>query len=164
MQLSEIAARLDCVLKGEGTAEITAVVGIEEADSGHLTFVSNPKYASKAKATRASGLIVSPEFPELSIPTLRDSNPYLTFARAIELFYTPPKAKPGVDPAARIASSAKIGEGASIGPFVVIEDDVVIGAHCTVHPFCPYLAWRAYRQQLHGVRPLHSSRILPTRQ
>jgi UDP-3-O-[3-hydroxymyristoyl] glucosamine N-acyltransferase len=110
-------------------------VGIEDAGPGNLTFVSNPKYAAKTKTTQAAAIIVSPDFPELSIPTLRHSNPYLTFARAIELFYTPPVATSGVDPTARIASSAKIGEGASIGPYVVIEEDAVVGAHCTLHPF-----------------------------
>ncbi len=115
--------------------EITAVTGIEDAGPGHLTFVSNPKYAGKSKTTRASAIIVAPDFAELPIATLRHSNPYLTFARAIEFFYTPPKAQTGVDSSARIASSARIGGGASIGPFVVIEDEVTIGANCTIHPF-----------------------------
>jgi len=126
---------LDCVLTGNGDVEITGVVGIEEAGPGHLTFVSNPKYAAKAKTTEAGAIIVAPEFPELQIATLRNPNPYLTFARAIEIFYTPPQAKSGIDSGARIAASARIGEGASIGPFVVIEDDVVIGTNCVLHPF-----------------------------
>ena len=134
MKLSEIAARLDSVLTGDDT-EITAVVGIEDAGPGHLTFVSNPKYAAKAKTTRASALIVAPDFPQLAIATLRNATPYLTFARAIEIFYTPPKAASGIDPSARIAATARIGEGASIGPWVVIEDDVVIGQGCTILPF-----------------------------
>jgi UDP-3-O-[3-hydroxymyristoyl] glucosamine N-acyltransferase len=135
LKLSEIAARLDCVLNGKGDVDIAAVVGIEDAGPGNLTFVSNPKYAAKAKTTQAAAVIVAPEFPELPMPTLRHSNPYLTFARAIELFYTPPASAPGIDATARIAASAKIGEGASIGPYVVIEDDVVIGPHCTLYPF-----------------------------
>ncbi len=135
MKLSEIAAKLDCVITGNGDVDITAVVGIEEAGAGHLTFVSNPKYAAKAKTTQASAIIVSPDFAELPIATLRNANPYLTFARAIELFYQPPQAHRGIDTLARVAASARIGEGASIAPFVVIEDDVIIGAHCTISPF-----------------------------
>ena len=135
MKLSELAARLDCVLKGDGNSEITSVVGIEDADAGHLTFVSNPKYAGKAKTTKASAVIVSPDFPEIPAATLRHANPYLTFARAIEIFYDAPRQAHGIDPSARIAATAKIGEGASIGPFVVIEDDVQIGKNCTIYPF-----------------------------
>ena len=135
MKLSELAARLDCVLKGDGNSEITSVVGIEDADAGHLTFVSNPKYAGKAKTTKASAVIVSPDFPEIPAATLRHANPYLTFARAIEIFYEAPRQAHGIDPSARIAATAKIGEGASIGPFVFIEDDVQIGKNCTIYPF-----------------------------
>ena len=135
MKLSSIAARLDCVLKGDGDVEITRVVGIDEAGPGHLTFVSIAKYAAKARTTRAGGVIVSPDFPEIPAATLRSSNPYLTFARAVELFYEPPQAIRGIDSAARIATSAGIGEGASIGPCVVIEDDVRIGTNCVIHPF-----------------------------
>ncbi len=120
---------------GGADVDITAVVGIEDAGAGHITFVSNPKYASRAKTSTASAIIVSQDFPELSISTLRTSNPYLTFARAIELFYAVPPSAPGVDSSARISSTAKIGHGGSIGPHVVIEDDVVIGANATILPF-----------------------------
>src|SRR4051812_15123337 len=108
------------MVQGDGETEITAVVGIEEAESGHLTFVSNPKYASKVRTTKASAVIVSSDFPEIPAATLRSANPYLTFARAVELFYKQPQPATGIDPSARIAASARIGEGASIGPYVVI--------------------------------------------
>ena len=135
MKLSEIAARLDCVLNGDGDVEISRVVGIDDADTGHLTFVSNAKYAAKARTTKASAVIVSPDFPEIPAATLRNANPYLAFARAVELFYEAPKPARGADATARVASSAKVGEGASIGAYVVIEDDVHIGKNCTIQPF-----------------------------
>ncbi len=135
MKLTDVAARLDCVLKGDGNMEIAGVAGIEEAEAGHLTFVSNPRYAAKARTTKASAVIVSPDFPDIPSATLRSGNPYLTFAHAVELFYQSPEPARGVDASARIGVSARIGEGASIGPYVVIEDDVTIGKHCTIHPF-----------------------------
>jgi len=135
VRLSEIATRLDCTLKGDGNVEITGVVGIDDAVAGHLTFVSNPKYAAKARTTKASAVIVSQDFPEIEIATLRSSNPYLTFGRALGLFYEPPQLAPGIDSGARIAPSAKIGEGASIAAYVVVEDDVQIGNDCVLYPF-----------------------------
>jgi len=135
MKLTEIAARVDCVLTGDGNVEIVRVLGIDEAGPGDLTFVSNPKYASKARTTKASAVIVSPDFPEIPTPSLRHANPYLIFARAIELFYEAPRQTAGIDSAARIAATATIGEGASIGPFVVIEDNVQIGRNSTIYPF-----------------------------
>jgi UDP-3-O-[3-hydroxymyristoyl] glucosamine N-acyltransferase len=135
MKLQQIAKRLECELIGNGELEIDGVAGIEEARAGQVTFVSNPKYAAKARSTAASAVIVSKDFPAVAAATLRTSNPYLAFARAIELFYQTPIQRPGIDPSARIASTATIGEGASIGPFVVIEDDVAIGRGATIYPF-----------------------------
>ena len=64
VKLTDIAARLDCVLKGNGDAEIAAVAGIDEAKARDLTFVSNPKYAAKARTTQASAVIVAHDVPE----------------------------------------------------------------------------------------------------
>src|SRR5947199_6302348 len=106
MKLSDISARLNCVLNGDGDAEITRVFGIDEAGPGQLTFVSNAKYAAKARTTKASAVIVSSDFPDIDTATLRTANPYLAFAHAVELFYSAPKPPRAVDASARIAASA----------------------------------------------------------
>jgi len=85
MKLGEIAERLGAKLSGPGSVEIHGVRGIEEAGPGELTFVANQKYAAAAKSTRAAAVIVAHEFPQISAPTLRTENPYLAFARAVEL-------------------------------------------------------------------------------
>jgi UDP-3-O-[3-hydroxymyristoyl] glucosamine N-acyltransferase len=126
MKLSEIAQRIGARVVGED-AEITGVMGIEEAGAGHLTFVANPKYAAAARQTKASAVIVDEKFPALAVATVRTGNPYLAFAKALELFYTPPTYAPGIHPTAVINATAKIGARASIGPYVVIDQDVVIG-------------------------------------
>jgi len=132
MKLSEIASALGARLEGNGALEITGVAGIEEAGTGQLTFVANPKYAAAAKTTRASAVIVAEDFPALATATLRSKNPYLDFARALELFYQPPQYAPGVHPTAVLHPSAKIGKGASIGPYVVVDQDVEIGESCVL--------------------------------
>jgi UDP-3-O-[3-hydroxymyristoyl] glucosamine N-acyltransferase len=134
MKLGEIAKRLDTHLEGDGVIEIHGVAGIEEAGPGQITFVANPKYATAAHRTRASALVVSPDFPPLEAATLRDKNPYLIFARVIELFYKPPEYPAGVHPTACIHPSAKLGKNASVGAYVVIDADVTIGDNCTVLP------------------------------
>jgi len=133
MKLSQIASELNVRLDGQD-ANITGVAGIEEAGPGQITFIANPKYASAVKSTRASAVIVSEDFPHAPVTTLRSSNPYLTFARALELFYQPPKYDPGIHPTAQIHLSAKIGQNASIGPYVVIDQDVVIGENSVILP------------------------------
>jgi UDP-3-O-[3-hydroxymyristoyl] glucosamine N-acyltransferase len=130
MKLSRLAAALQVRLEnGSPDTEITGVAGIEEAGSGQVTFVANPKYAAAARTTRASAVIVSEDFPATPGAMLRSKNPYLSFARAIELFYQPPAYPPGVHATAVIHPSASIGPQAHIGPFVTIDRDVTIGAN-----------------------------------
>lgn len=141
MQLSEIARRLGCVLEGDPTTEITGVMGLEEAEAGHLTFLSNPKYTQRFAATAASAAIVAEDFQSpIAIPLLRHRNPYLMFARALELFYSPPATTPGIHPTAVIDPTATLGEGCSIGAHVVIGAQVQIGAGTIIHPNCTIYA------------------------
>jgi UDP-3-O-[3-hydroxymyristoyl] glucosamine N-acyltransferase len=134
MRLAEIAEHLGAELRGDGAAEIRGVAGIEEAAAGQLTFVANPKYAGLARTTGATALLVKPDFPEIAAATLRLANPYLAFARAIELFYQAPRYAVGVHPTAMVAPTAVVGAGAHIGAYVVIEDGVVIGEDATILP------------------------------
>jgi UDP-3-O-[3-hydroxymyristoyl] glucosamine N-acyltransferase len=135
LKLGHIAQQLGCELKGNADIDIQRVAGIDEAQPGDLTFVSNRKYASRVKTTSASAVILEPSFPDIEAATLRTANPYLAFARAVELFYQSPVPPSGIDSSARIAPTAKIGANASIGPFVVIEDDVEIGTDCILFSF-----------------------------
>ena len=135
MKLGQIASTLGIKLEnGSPETEISGVAGIEEAGSGQLTFIANRKYAGAAKTTKAAAVIVAEDFPSLQNATLRSPNPYLSFARAIELFYRPPRYPVGVHSTAVIHDSAKIGKNAAIGPYVVIDEDVEIGRNCVLMP------------------------------
>jgi len=130
MKLSDIAAALNARIdNAPPDTEITGVAGIEQASPGHLTFVSNPKYNAAAKITKASAVIVAENFPAISTGMLRSKNPYLAWAKALELFYQPPSYAPGIHPTAVIHPTAKkkLGKNAHLGPYVVIDEDAVIG-------------------------------------
>jgi UDP-3-O-[3-hydroxymyristoyl] glucosamine N-acyltransferase len=128
MKLSAIAAALNLRLEnGSPDTEITGLNGIDQAGPGELTFVSNPKYASAARKTRASAVIVAEDFPAIPAAMLRAKDPYLSFAQALELFHPPLRYASGVHPTAVVHESAKIGAGAHIGPYVVIGENVEIG-------------------------------------
>src|SRR5579875_1908858 len=134
MKLSVLAHQLGGVWTGDHDPEITGVAGIEEAQPGQLTFVANPKYTAEVKRTRASAVLVSLDFPETPLPTLRVRNPDLAFAKAIEVFYRGPMYPPGIHPRAEIHPTAKIGARAHIGAYVVIGENVTIGADATILP------------------------------
>jgi UDP-3-O-[3-hydroxymyristoyl] glucosamine N-acyltransferase len=133
MKLSEIAAALQTRLEnGSPDMEISGLNGIDEAGPGELTFVSNPKYSAAARTTRASAVIVSEDFPAIPAAMLRAKDPYLTFARALELFHEKQSYAPGIHPTASVHVSARIGAKAHIGPYVVIDENVTIGANAVL--------------------------------
>jgi UDP-3-O-[3-hydroxymyristoyl] glucosamine N-acyltransferase len=128
MKLADIANALNARIDNASPeTEITGVAGIEQASPGQLTFVSNPKYNAAAKTTRASAVIVAENFPPISTGMLRSKNPYLAWAKAIELFYQPPRYASGVHPTAVVHPTAKLGTNAHLGPYVVIDENAAIG-------------------------------------
>ena len=107
---------------------------MEHAGPTELTFLANPKYAPRVKHSRAGAILVAQPLEPSTPASLVSKNPYHDFARALALFYQPPKPDPGIHPHAAIAASAKIGEGASIGAFVAIGENVTIGRDAVLHP------------------------------
>ncbi|MPZ17469.1 MAG: UDP-3-O-(3-hydroxymyristoyl)glucosamine N-acyltransferase [Luteitalea sp.] len=134
MKLRDLAERLQCRLEGDGTLEVTRVAGIEDTGPGDLTFYANPRYAQKLHTTRATAVIAA-EGVETPCATLRSPHPYLTFAQALELLHPQAQDVPGVHESAVVADTARLGPDVFVGPFVVIERGVVIGARSIVHAF-----------------------------
>ncbi|MBI4873053.1 MAG: UDP-3-O-(3-hydroxymyristoyl)glucosamine N-acyltransferase [Acidobacteria bacterium] len=134
MKLRDIALALGCEVAGDGEIEIAGVAGMEHAGPDQLTFLANPKYAHKVKHTRAAAILVHEAVRELPVASLVSANPYLDFARALALFYQPPRPAPGIHPLASIAPTAEIGAGASIGPFVAVGERVRIGRNAVLYP------------------------------
>ncbi len=135
MKLSELAARLGCKLDGPEDLEITGVAGMDEASATELTFLANPKYHRKLQTSHAAAIIVGPEVEVSGRPVLRSENPYLTFAKALELFVPLERPPAGIHPTAVIAPDVQIGRRPSIGPYVTLEDGVEIGDDCVLKSF-----------------------------
>ena len=141
MKLGEIAARLSCEIEGDASAEIHGVAGIEHARPGELTFVSNPRYRQAIRTTAASAVLVGKDVAieraagRAPLAALRSGNPYLDFARAVELFHSAPRYVPGVHPTAVIAATADIGEGAHVGPYCFVDEHTHIGRNAVLHSF-----------------------------
>ena len=141
MKLSELASKLGCRLEGPPDLEIHGVAGIEHAGSDQATFMANRKYFSLLKTTRAGavlleeGVAIERDAGLPPLAALRSVNPYLAFAHAIELFYQPPRYAPGIHPTAIIAKSAKISDGAHIGPYCFVDEEAEIGRNAVLHSF-----------------------------
>ena len=136
MKLRDIADRLHCRLEGAaGDIEIVRVAGIEQAQSGDLTFVANPRYRAHLKNTHASAVILGVEDPgDAPCAVLRSDNPYLSFAQAVGLFRRPVPRSKGIDNLSSIAPDATLGADISIGPFVTVGAGATVGARTVVYP------------------------------
>jgi len=134
LKLRELAERLECRLDGDGDLDVTRVTGIEEPGPSDLTFFANNKYAAALRATRAGAVILGEQAEPAPCAMLRTTNPYLAFAKAVELFAEPWRPPPGVHPLAFVADGAQISPDASIGPFVAVGEGARIGARSILLP------------------------------
>ncbi|MEK6301037.1 MAG: UDP-3-O-(3-hydroxymyristoyl)glucosamine N-acyltransferase [Acidobacteriota bacterium] len=139
MKLSEIARQFGCELDGDGRIEVSGVATLELAGERDISFLTNAKYFNEAKATNASAIIAGLDCPPVGPALLRHKNPYLIFAKIVELFFPPSQEAAGIHPTAWIADSARVGTGVAIGAHsyvgdnVVVEDRVIIRSGCSLY-------------------------------
>ena len=139
MTLGELARRLECPVEGDSAIEIRRVAKIEEAGPGDLTFLANPKYASKLASTKASAVIMNgtaSASPAEGSPyaVIRSQSPYLTFARAAQVLSPVSAPAAGIHALASVASDATVAPSVSIGAFAVVGSGASIGARTIIHP------------------------------
>jgi UDP-3-O-[3-hydroxymyristoyl] glucosamine N-acyltransferase len=134
MRLKEIAERVNGTLHGAPDIEIQAVVGLDEAKEGSLTFIKHKKLISKLKETKASAVIVGEYIKELDIPQIVVENPLYGFAKALEVFYTKPYSAKGILKGAHVSETASIGKDVTIYPNTYISDNVAIGNRTIIYP------------------------------
>jgi UDP-3-O-[3-hydroxymyristoyl] glucosamine N-acyltransferase len=134
MKLSQIAERIGCRMVADEDVEIVRVAGIEDAQTGDLTFVANRKYIRHIRTTRASAIILGEDVPPVALPSLRTQDPYLAFARALEIFFVPLRPDPGIHATAVVAEDAEIGPDASVGAYAVVGKGCRLGARVCLYP------------------------------
>lgn len=151
--LAELATRVGAELIGDPDVVIMRGAPIEKAGPGEISFVANKSYARYVATTKASALVLDPTVECARIPTLRHKNPYLTFARLIDILYPGiRRVAPGthsssfIDPASSVDPSAGIGPLCCIGSHATVGansqlissvhlgDNVTVGANCLFYP------------------------------
>ncbi len=134
----ELADYLGATLEGDPAALVAGVASPEHAAPADLIYVESSRHAARATASRALCVLAAPGVELRDKIILRLPAPKLAFARAAEWMLPPRAIAHGIHHSAIIAQSAKLAEGVAVGPFAVIEDNVVIGldsqvgAHCVV--------------------------------
>lgn len=135
--LAELADGCGARVRGDASVRVHAVATLQHADRGSITFLSNPHYKRYLGVTRASAVILAPDdADDCPVPALVVKNPYLAYARVAAMLMPAPKARQGVDGAARVHPGAKIAASAWIGPGAVIEEAAEIAEGASIGPNC----------------------------
>ncbi|MCK5874656.1 MAG: UDP-3-O-(3-hydroxymyristoyl)glucosamine N-acyltransferase [Alcanivoracaceae bacterium] len=133
MTLAEIAELLKAELRGDPSVQVSGLGTLKGANSGQISFLTNPRYRAQLKETRAAAVICRAEHADESpVPVLVVSDPHLAFAVISQRFDIAPVAVAGVHPRAIVDPSAQIDESASIAAGVVVEANAEIGAGVVV--------------------------------
>ena len=116
------------------------MAGIEDARAGEVTFLSNPRVRAGTRHDPRLGCACGRKSRHRTrsracrrSPPCGPRNPYLDFARTIELFHSAESYLPGIHATAVVAKSAKIGEGTHIGPHCFVDEGVEIGRNAVFH-------------------------------
>jgi len=125
---SEIAAKLQGELVGDGSVQFTGLAPADHARQGELTFAENAAYFAAAERSQATGILVAGPFVSASKVLIRVPNPRVALARILPLFFPVEGHPSGIHPSAVIAETAQIDPTAHIGPHCFVGDRVQLGA------------------------------------
>jgi len=135
MKISEIAELVGATVEGDEDLDINGLAKIEQAESGQLSFIANPKYAKFIETTGASAVIVDHDFPKSDKTLLRAKNPYFTFLQLTRHFYRQVHpVQPGVHHSAVLEQNVSLGKNVAIGSHVYIGENVDIGDNTVIYP------------------------------
>jgi len=129
LTLQEAAEFINGTLTGDGSLVINNLSRIEESEPGDLTFLYLPIYEKYLPATKASAVIVKKGFLQTrkDINYIETEEPNKAFFSLIKRFFVPKFPLEGIDAAAFIDPSVKIGKNFAAGKNVVVSKGCVIG-------------------------------------
>lgn len=138
-RVADLAARLGGNLhSGDGNVVVHGINAIGDAQPREITFVSDGKYISAWKQSKAGAVVVSRkvinELPDDGRPVIDVENAELASIVLLQLF-APPGDVPdvGVHSTAVVHVTAKLGNNVRIGPHVSIGPRSHVGNNVTLH-------------------------------
>ncbi|RJQ50280.1 MAG: UDP-3-O-(3-hydroxymyristoyl)glucosamine N-acyltransferase [Nitrospiraceae bacterium] len=134
MKLKDLAELTGGRILGNPDVEVTGAAGIEDAKEGDITFLADRKHLLSVSSSKASVIIAADEIKTAPATLLITANPYLTFAKALEILYARPAVSPGISDKAITGSDVSFGNDVTIYPQVYIGSRAVIGSRVTLYP------------------------------
>ena len=139
MTAAEIAAAVGGTLSGSRDAAVEAIAPLDRATAHDLSFLAAGKYAPLFEHSLAGVVLVTPELADARgrcTSRVVVKSPHDALLSLIPKFYRAPVRTSGVHPTAVVAASARIGADATIEPFAVIGEGVVIGDRAWIGSHC----------------------------
>lgn len=134
--LAAVAEMLGGVPDGPPGLPLSRPVPAGQSDPLGVTFAENEKYLSEAEQTDVGAVIVSKESRPATRPLIRVDNPRFAFARFLAICQKQLPLNEGVHPTAVVDPAAQVASDARIGPYVCIERGAVIKSGAKIYPFC----------------------------
>ncbi|MBM4170743.1 MAG: UDP-3-O-(3-hydroxymyristoyl)glucosamine N-acyltransferase [Ignavibacteria bacterium] len=133
--LKEAADFVGGVVIGNPHQTFSNVAKIEDAKEGELTFLYLSSYEKYLSTTKASAVLISPEFNKsrTELNYIEVKNPNAALQKIIISFFNQPQNLSGIDKSASIDNSAVIGKNVTIGKNVVISSGCAIGDNTLIH-------------------------------
>lgn len=136
--VQEINEILNGKLLGNTNQQIDGPEQLEKANSNHITFIGNPKFARLWETSKASVAIINDTIELESGENralIKVKNADLAMAKILEVFEPePPIFETAIHPTAVIHETAKLGEGCKIGAGCYIGKNVVLGNGVILYP------------------------------
>ncbi len=140
LSLKELAERIgaELVSDDDGRGVLIKGVGpVGSADGAMVTFVSDSRHLGKLHESLAAAVIVGARAEGLDTPQLVVGDVNAALIEVLKIFAPKLRAPTeGINPSARVAEGAKIGEGACVGAGVVVEENAEIGARTIIAGGC----------------------------
>lgn len=132
----ELARYLSAPIHGDPAVPLSGVANPGSARADDLIYVDSPRHLERAANSAAICLLVRPDRRVAGRTVIEVNNPKLAFAKAAAWLVPKPAASGRIHPTAIVPSTAVLASGVSLGPYVVVEDDVQIGAGTIIDAFC----------------------------
>jgi len=133
----ELSLLLNGTVEGDPLVPVNQLAKIEEAKTGSLSFLANPKYEQYLYTTNASVVIINND-QVLAAPSkatlIRVDNAYSAFSLLLEKYNTIKLNKTGIEEPNFIHPSAQIGENVYVGAFAYIGPNVKLGNNTKIYP------------------------------
>lgn len=135
---SQIAALVGGTIEGNPDATVSTFSKIEEATTGAITFLANPKYTHHIYSTGASIVLVRTDFEPtqpVNATLIRVQDPYATLSVLLDIVAKAMANVPtGIEQPSFIAPGVEISDDCYIGAFAYIGAGAKIGKHVQIHP------------------------------